>query len=346
MAFSHKIIEWYRSNKREMPWRANQDPYRIWLSEVILQQTRVAQGMPYFETFIEAYPKVSDLANASLDEVLKLWQGLGYYSRARNLHETAKTIRDRYSNAFPDNYEELLKLKGIGDYTASAIASICFNEPCAVVDGNVYRVLARYFGVATPINSSQGQREFKALAQACLEPKTAGTHNQALMEFGSLQCTPNKPDCINCPLHQECFAYGNNRVTDFPVKTSKTKVKKLHYNFIVFLDAQKHTIIEQRKADGIWKGLHQFPLLETPKKASQNEVISFASKYIQQEVKEEDISIWNTSPWIHKLSHRHLFTQFWIVSTEKHLKKGCAWEELNTFAVPVLIANFIDAFKI
>ncbi len=346
MAFSHKIIEWYQSNKREMPWRANQDPYRIWLSEVILQQTRVAQGLPYFEAFIEAYPTVSDLANASLDEVLKLWQGLGYYSRARNLHETAKTIKDKYSSTFPDNYRELIKLKGVGDYTASAIASICFNEACAVVDGNVYRVLARFFGVATPINSSQGQKEFKALAQACLYSKMAGTYNQALMEFGSLHCTPNKPDCIHCPLQQECFAYGSNRVADFPVKISKVSVKKQHYNFIVFLDSKKHTIIEQRKGSGIWEGLYQFPLLETSQKANQKEVIAFASQSLHQEVKEEQISTWNTSPWVHKLSHRHLITQFWIVSTEKHIKNGCAWEELNTFAVPVLIANFIDAFKI
>ena len=200
MSFCNLLESWYLSVNRDLPWRKNKNPYSVWLSEIILQQTRVAQGTAYYHKFLENFPTVADLANADESLVLKLWQGLGYYSRARNLHYSAKLIMEEYNGEFPSTYIELMKLKGVGDYTASAIASICFNEQTAVVDGNVYRVLARYFGISTPINSTQGIKEFKQLAQSLLETDNPGQYNQAIMDFGALQCTPQNPDCDTCPL--------------------------------------------------------------------------------------------------------------------------------------------------
>lgn len=353
MSFSSKIVEWYGFYKRDLPWRVDQNPYRVWLSEVILQQTRVAQGMPYYEKFIHAYPELQDLAKAPLDEVLKLWQGLGYYSRARNMHETAQFIHRHYPGTFPNSYSQLISLKGVGDYTASAIASICYNEPCAVVDGNVYRVLSRYFGIDTPINSTAGIKEFKALAQECLLADKAGTYNQALMEFGSLQCTPANPNCEECPLNMGCVAFRTSKVSVLPVKISKTKVKKVHYHFVVFKAPNEKTIVEQRTGKGVWKGLYQFPLIESSGMIEEAEVVDFVGQKKQQgillldeELTLEQISLWNPEPWIHKLSHRHISAHFWVISLEKPLKNGVAWKELDTFAVPVLIAKFFDAFKI
>jgi len=211
MSFSKKILQWYAQNKRDLPWRKTRDPYRIWLSEIMLQQTRVAQGIPYYHRFIKSFPKVEDLAAASEEEVLKLWQGLGYYSRARNLHATAKLISEEYQGKFPSTYKELIKLKGVGDYTASAIASICFDAPEAVVDGNVYRVLARYFGVNTPINSAAGISYFKELAQSVMDSAEIRDYNQGIMEFGAIQCAPKKPYCLHCPLNDSCLALQQNK---------------------------------------------------------------------------------------------------------------------------------------
>ena len=215
--FIDKLENWYATAQRDLPWRGTTDPYKVWLSEIILQQTRVVQGLPYYERFIAHFPTVVDLAEASEEEVLKLWQGLGYYSRAKNLHHTAQYITTELGGIFPQTYKELLKLKGIGDYTASAIASFCYNEPCPVVDGNVYRVLSRVFGLATPINSTQGAKEFKALAHECLDKANAGVYNQAIMEFGALQCTPQSPDCTSCVLRDHCWAFHHNKVNELPV---------------------------------------------------------------------------------------------------------------------------------
>ncbi len=215
MSFSNKILLWYAKNKRELPWRSTRDPYKIWLSEIMLQQTRVAQGTPYYLKFIENFPKVEDLANASEEQVLKLWQGLGYYSRARNLHFTAKVIANDFGGRFPSKYEELIKLKGIGDYTASAISSISFDEAQPVVDGNVYRVLARYFGVDIPINSSAGVKYFRKLAIEVMAPENIRDYNQGIMEFGAVQCTPQSPDCNQCPLNGSCVALQTGRAARF-----------------------------------------------------------------------------------------------------------------------------------
>ena len=230
MSFSKQLAQWYLQNKRDLPWRGSTNPYEIWLSEIILQQTRVDQGMGYYYKFIEHFPSVNHLAKASEDQVLKLWQGLGYYSRARNLHFSAKYIVNELNGEFPIGYTNILKLKGVGDYTASAIASICFNEPAAVVDGNVYRVLARYFGIFTPINSSKGIKEFKMLAQKLLNTEIPGTHNQAIMEFGARMCKPQNPDCEICPLNSSCVALEKKEIKMLPVKENKIKIKKRYFN--------------------------------------------------------------------------------------------------------------------
>ena len=246
MNFSNLLIQWYLHNKRDLPWRKTIDPYRIWLSEIILQQTRVDQGMAYYFKFIYNFPSVFDLAKASEEDVLKLWQGLGYYSRARNLHFSAKYIVNELKGTFPANYYNLIKLKGVGDYTASAIASICYNESTAVVDGNVYRVLARYFGINTPINTSKGIKKFKQLAQELIDSKNPGTYNQAAMELGATVCKPQKPLCNECVFNNSCVALSKNLISNLPVKVNKLKIKQRYFNYLVITTGNNKTRIEKR----------------------------------------------------------------------------------------------------
>ncbi|TAI47873.1 A/G-specific adenine glycosylase [Flagellimonas allohymeniacidonis] len=345
MSFSQKVLQWYQEHKRELPWRNTKDPYKIWLSEVILQQTRVVQGTPYYHKFVKAFPTVQDLANASEEKVLKLWQGLGYYSRARNLHATAKIVVTEYEGKFPDTYEGLKRLKGVGDYTASAIASISFGIPEPVVDGNVYRVLARYFGVEIPINSSQGIKYFKTLAREVMDRKNIRDYNQAIMEFGAIQCAPKKPYCLLCPLNDGCSALKENRVADLPVKLNKTKVKQRYFNYLVFLDPQMRTQLEQRKGKGIWQNLYQFPLVES-EKLIDGEELRTQIQALDLENQIKSISLRNKEPVVHKLSHQHLHTRFWMVELAKDLKEGISWKQTIDFPVPVLIADFIKTFKI
>lgn len=344
MNFSKEIILWYRQNKRDLPWRKTKDPYRIWLSEIMLQQTRVAQGLPYYEKFIEAFPTVFDLANAEETEVLKLWQGLGYYSRARNLHYTAKDIVENYNGIFPSTYKELLQLKGVGDYTASAIASICFNEVTPVVDGNVYRVLARYFNIDIPINSIEGVKVFKKLAQEVIDKEDPANFNQAIMEFGAVQCKPQSPYCIVCPLHTSCAGLEKQRVNSLPVKLRKTKVKNRWFNYLVVVSDEKETLLEQRKGKGIWQGLYQFPLLETSEPI-QN-IVSFEERIEKKiRIKKFSITPYNKEIKVHKLSHQHLHTTFWIVETKENLKNGIPLQTIEKYPVPILIGNFIEEFN-
>ncbi|ALM08705.1 adenine glycosylase [Sediminicola sp. YIK13] len=344
MSFSQKIIHWYSANKRSLPWRNTTDPYKIWLSEIMLQQTRVAQGMPYYERFIEHFPTVHDLANASEEEVLKLWQGLGYYSRARNLHATAKLISEKYNGQFPDNYKGLLALKGVGDYTASAIASFCFKEAQPVVDGNVYRVLSRYFGIDLPINSTEGIKYFKALALKLMDADQIADYNQGIMEFGALQCAPKNPYCLHCPLNDSCVALQKGKIDVLPVKLKKTKVKERFFNYLVVLDKDYTIEIRQRRGRGIWQNLYEFPLLETEREYSLEEITNTMDTVL--ELKEtSEIYQFNEKKIVHKLSHQHLHTKFWIVkSGEKH-RNGVSLEELKEYPVPVLIAEFINTFK-
>ena len=343
MKLSNKLISWYLENKREMPWRQTTDPYYIWLSEIILQQTRVAQGLPYYLKFTEAFPTVKDLADASEEEVLKLWQGLGYYSRGRNLHTAAKYIMEECNGVFPNTYKKLLTLKGVGDYTASAIASISFNEPTAVVDGNVYRVLSRLFGIETPINSTSGVKEFKELAQELIDPKQPADFNQAIMEFGAIQCKPQNPYCLHCIFNDSCIALQNNSINKLPVKLKKTKIKHRHLHYVVFRSKDEKTILHRRSGKGIWQGLYEFPVIEgvfedirfRESELFQETIAAYTVQHTQQ---------YNTKPIIHKLSHQHLHTTFWIIDVDQLPEDAIAITDIKSYPVPVLISNFIDTF--
>ncbi len=345
MKFSNTLIYWYLQNKRELPWRKSQNPYFVWLSEIMLQQTRVAQGMAYYLKFTEEFPTVFDLAKANESTVLKMWQGLGYYSRARNLHFTAKHVATQLNGKFPTTYKELVKLKGIGDYTASAIASICYNEPNAVVDGNVYRVLSRYFGIKTAINSSAGIREFKVLAQTLLDESQSGTYNQAIMDFGAMHCKPQNPLCETCPFTNSCVALENNLIKELPVKEKKNKIRNRYFNFLVIKTANNRTVLSERKGKGIWQGLYQFPLIESNNSIDKDALIA-SQEFINLFPDETTISLFNQKEIVHKLSHQHLYTQFWIVETKVLSKANIKWPEIEKYPVPVLIANFLEAYQL
>ncbi|NJB71193.1 A/G-specific adenine glycosylase [Saonia flava] len=345
MSFSEKIIAWYLLNKRDLPWRNTRNPYNIWLSEIMLQQTRIAQGTPYYHKFIDNFPTVEDLANANEQEVLKLWQGLGYYSRARNLHATAKKVVNDFDGEFPTTYKGLIKLRGVGDYTASAIASFCFNEPEPVLDGNVFRVLARYFGVAIPINSSKGSKYFKELAKEVMNIGNIRDYNQGIMEFGSIQCAPKNPKCSNCPLNDGCIALKEDKVHQLPVKLKKTKVKARYFNYLVLMDDDSSTSFIKRTGKGIWQNLFEFPLLETEKEINLEDLKNEISKVVELD-EVSNIYLYNEQPIIHKLSHQHLHTKFWILKTHAKIKEGIEFSKLDKYPAPVLIADFIKAFKI
>ncbi|WP_282017235.1 A/G-specific adenine glycosylase [Salegentibacter mishustinae] len=341
MVFSKVLIDWYLKNKRELPWRKTRDPYHIWLSEIMLQQTRIEQGLPYYQRFISAFPSVFDLAAAPQEKVLKLWQGLGYYSRARNLHESAKYVAEELNGVFPGSYKELKELKGVGDYTAAAIASICYNEPVAVVDGNVYRVLSRFFDIETPINSTAGIKEFKALASELLDEKDPSSFNQALMEFGALQCKPRNPLCETCPLSSGCLALQKNKIKDLPVKLKKTKVKKRYFNYLVVYSQENKTLLQQRTGKGIWNGLYEFPLIETEKPVSEGAFPSAEKINEILGVQELSLQLHNKKPVVHKLSHQHIYTHFWWVKAEDVGEEGIPVKNVKDYPVPVLIANFL-----
>lgn len=343
--FSKTLITWYLQNKRDLPWRGISDPYFIWLSEIILQQTRVAQGTPYYFAFTATFPTIQDLAKADEETVLKLWQGLGYYSRARNLHTAAKYVVNELNGVFPTTFSEILKLKGVGDYTASAIASICFKEPTAVVDGNVYRVLSRYFGIETPINTTAGIKEFKILAQQLLDPSQPSNHNQGMMEFGARHCSPKNPDCTTCVFNDGCVAFRKNSVGLLPVKLKKTKVKHRYFNFLVPITQNKMTLLQQREGKGIWQHLYQFPLIETVQEVDASKLFDEARfRSITQTWDMDSVSLYNEKAVIHKLSHQHLHTRFWIVLLNSEVDQMLTISEIKEKAVPVLIGNFIDKF--
>ena len=344
MVFSNTLTHWYLQNKRELPWRKSRDPYFIWLSEVMLQQTRVAQGLSYYLKFTTTFPTVFDLAKADESTVLKMWQGLGYYSRARNLHAAAKHIAFELNGEFPTSYLEIIKLKGIGDYTASAIASICFDEPTAVVDGNVYRVLSRYFGIHTSTNSSLGIKEFKALAQSLLDVTQPGNFNQAIMDFGALHCKPQNPLCESCPFADSCVAFEKKLTKVLPIKDKKIKVKKRYFNFLVIQTVDDKTILSERKGNGIWQGLYQFPLIETTQNISGEALIS-NEEFISLFPEKSSILLFNKKEIVHKLSHQHLYTQFWIVRPKTAFEANIDWADVENYPVPVLIANFLKDFK-
>ncbi|WP_111709057.1 A/G-specific adenine glycosylase [Lutibacter citreus] len=344
MNFSNRLVLWYLQNKRSLPWRTTNNPYYIWLSEIILQQTRVDQGTAYYLKFVKHFSTVQLLANSSEEQVLKLWQGLGYYSRARNLHYSAKYIVEELDGVFPDTYNNLIKLKGVGDYTASAIASICFNEATAVVDGNVYRVLSRYFGISTPINSTKGIKEFKSLAQELINSKDPGTHNQAIMEFGATMCKPQNPDCNICPLNNSCEALSKGIIKDLPVKEKKIKIRKRFFNYLVIHAPDNLTKMEKRNS-GIWLNMYEFPLVESEKPIDEKELINterFNDIFGKSNV---NLKLYKNNPKTHKLSHQHIYTKFWIINVDSNIKFDLSWDAIKKLPVPVLIDNFLNDYK-
>jgi len=343
--FSDPIYIWYTGNKRDLPWRKTTDPYKIWLSEIILQQTRVAQGLEYFDRFVENFPTISDLASSSEDEVLKLWQGLGYYSRARNLHFTAQYIQKKYNGIFPSDYLSILNLKGVGEYTASAIASIAFNLPYAVVDGNVFRLLSRYFGIEDPIDSSEGKKKFRTLASELIDKSNPGLYNQAVMEFGALQCVPVNPDCDNCPLVYSCYAFINKKVAALPVKKGKTKIRNRFFNYFV-LYTDDSVFLKKRTANDIWKNLFEFPLVETENQEAADSAISMFSTFFCKTAKM--LHIQTVSGWkVHLLSHQRIYYRFIELYTENEKEITSTLikvskKDIFNFAVPKLLENFIN----
>jgi A/G-specific adenine glycosylase len=342
MNFSKTLTTWYLENKRDLPWRKTTNPYLIWLSEIMLQQTRVAQGLPYYMAFTEEFPTVLDLANASEEKVLKLWQGLGYYSRARNLHATSKHIAGNLNGIFPQDYKNLLKLKGVGEYTAAAIASFSYNEVVPVVDGNVFRVLSRYYNIETDIASAKAKKEFTLLAQEVISKDNPALFNQAIMEFGALQCVPKNPNCNLCPLNTSCTALSLKKVNELPIKSKKAKAKNRFLNYLFILDDKNKTIINQRTAKGIWHNLYEFPLVETEILEPENTVLDLIQN------KFDDISeiiLMETETITHKLTHQHLYIKFWKVKRTSTLKNGLDFENLNKFPFPIVLHNFIENNK-
>ncbi len=345
--FSTALEKWYGLNARDLPWRNTPDPYSIWLSEVILQQTRVAQGMSYYLRFMELFPDVGQLASASEDEILKAWQGLGYYSRARNLHKAAKVIHEDLKGEFPLTAEKLQELPGIGTYTAAAIASIAYNEPVPVVDGNVYRVLSRYFGVATPIDSPAGKKEFADLAAQQLNRKRPGMHNQAIMDFGAIVCTPKMASCETCLLSLDCKAFKGNFVNDLPVKSRKTTVKELWLTYFYLIE-NGHTYIVRRDAEGIWKGLYDFPNEESNYPPNTEKTLdTFVTDYLATsgitEVVKHDVIH-------HQLTHRKIHATFISIYTdskptnipEEWLRISC--DRITKYGVSRLVEKFLEPF--
>ena len=322
--FALTLLKWFREHGRELPWRQTRDPYAIWLSEIILQQTQVKQGWDYWERFMRRWPTVEDLAGATEDEVLREWQGLGYYSRARNLHFAARQIVAL--GHFPDTLEGIKALKGVGDYTAAAIGSIAFGLPAAVVDGNVYRVLARHFGIDTPINTTDGKKTFAALAQELLPEGEASEYNQAIMDFGALQCTPASPNCAVCPLMESCEAFRTNRVQELPVKLKTLKVRERHLIY-VYVRCNGHTAIHRRGPGDIWQGLWEPWLVDS------EAAVPSAAILLRQHVK-------------HVLTHRVLYADFYLLEVNERLSlpDDYIWikeSELDDYAKPRLIENLI-----
>jgi A/G-specific adenine glycosylase len=340
MIFSNRLIQWYLIHKRDLPWRNTNDPYLIWLSEIMLQQTRVAQGLPYFLSFVNAFPKIQDLASASEEEVLKLWQGLGYYSRARNLHATAKIVTFVHNGSFPNNYKDLILLKGVGAYTAAAIASFAFDEAVPVVDGNVYRVLSRFFDVKTDIASHKAVSEFKLLAETLMPKENPALFNQAIMEFGALQCVPKNPNCEQCIFNDSCLAYKNNEVSLLPIKTKKNKPIDRYFNYFILKDPQGHSLV-QKRTQGIWKNLYEFPLLETLLEATSTEIDNFLFNLLDPNI-EISLMRLHQMPILHKLTHQNLHINFWKVDVHQNITEGMPLELILEKPLPIVINNFIE----
>jgi A/G-specific adenine glycosylase len=341
---SEHLIKWYQKYHRHLPWRDTKDAYKIWISEIILQQTRVDQGLPYYNRYVTDYPNVKSFAAAKEDEILKRWQGLGYYSRARNMHFTAKMIVHQFNATFPADYKLLLSLKGVGPYTASAIASIAFNLPHAVVDGNVYRVLSRLFGIAVPVDSNEAIKLFAEKAASLLDVSQPGTHNQAIMELGALICKPANPLCLECPINAYCFAYGKNLQDTLPVKTKKLKIRSRYFNYFL-LKHQESVYVNKRPSGDIWQHLYDLPLIESTVAMEPSQIMK--TREWEQLFGKTHVHIDSVSkPQVHKLSHQHIHTRFYVITVDANGKEGnyhsytmVKTADLLHYAVPKPIEN-------
>lgn len=334
---SSPLLAWYQKNKRDLPWRHTKDPYKIWLCEIIMQQTRVAQGLTYYNRFVETFPTPAALAAATQDQVLKLWQGLGYYSRARNLHAAAKSMHGK----FPPTYSGVRALKGVGDYTASAICSIAYNMPYAVVDGNVYRVLSRVFAIATPIDSTEGKKEFSALAQQLLDKKNPGDYNQAIMDLGALVCTPQTPQCGRCPLAKVCQARKTGTQENFPVKAQKTKISTRYFHYI-YVEQGEFTWLHQRGPGDVWQNLYEVPLIETA-----DGKLSLKDPRLKKWFGVERLKPVQTKPVKHVLSHRIIYAYIYKVTVPPVRKVPDGFikipqKDLPKYAVSRLVQKLLE----
>ncbi|MBB3699616.1 A/G-specific adenine glycosylase [Flammeovirga yaeyamensis] len=346
MDFASSLINWYESNKRDLPWRHTQDPYKIWLSEIILQQTRVQQGLPYYEKFVANFPTVKDFAEADIDKILHLWQGLGYYSRGRNMHVAANQVMDEWNGKFPDNYKDLLTLKGVGNYTAAAIASFAFREKVATVDGNVYRVLSRVFDIDEDIASGKGQKVFTEVANQLISEDKPDIFNQALMEFGAMHCTPKKPNCETCPFVQSCESRLHQNIDQRPVKLKKTKVTNQYIKYFLIEQNGKY-LMKKRQEGDIWAGLFDFPQVissEKDQKLSNGIIIENTGL----DLNTNDI-FFSSEPIKHLLSHRRLFIEFFHVKlqalletqSEQHHYSWMDIDEIQSVGKPIILENYL-----
>lgn len=347
MDFKNILLAWYRENRRELPWRETSNPYFIWISEIILQQTRVVQGIGYYYRFVESFPTIDALARADEDEVLKVWQGLGYYTRARNLHAAAKLIVEKYDGVIPESYEKLLKIKGIGPYSAGAIASFAFKRPVPAIDGNVYRIIARVFGLFASPYTAKGKGEFFSLVSDLMDKKSPDSFNQALLDFGALQCVPQSPKCSICQFVSYCYAYRNNMIASLPVKAKKIVPKNRYFTYLL-IRFNEYTFISKRKSNDIWHSLYEFPLIETDKLPLPEDLVNI--KEWKQLLEGSNASIvYFSSPVKHQLSHQTILSQYVIVdisevteklkNSYKCVKRG----SVSNYSTPKLIDNFLAA---
>lgn len=347
MTFGSKIISWYEVNKRDLPWRHTRNPYLIWLSEIIMQQTRIEQGLSYYNRFAERFPDVHSLASADIDEILKLWQGLGYYSRARNLHAASKQVIEEFHGEFPPDFEQLKSLKGVGEYTASAISSFAFDHPHPVVDGNVFRLLSRYLGIFTPVDTGDGKKEFLLAAKKLIKGFEPAVYNQAIMEFGSVQCKPANPDCSNCVLNASCEAFRKKSVSSLPVKKGKTKTRNRYFNYLVIRDDDSFFIRKRTEKD-IWQGLHDFPVIETSERSDGDSVMG-TEEWKRTFGDKKTVLKGISREYKHVLSHQLIHARFYEIDPGKKFFTEPApdWKRVSNttvvgFAVPRLIEMYLE----
>lgn len=347
--FATSLLSWHAQIDRKLPWKDSNDPYKIWLSEIIMQQTRVAQGTPYYLKFIEAFPTIVDLANAEEGQVMKLWQGLGYYSRARNLHYTAKTVRDQYQGVFPNKYDDILALKGIGKYTAAAISSFAFGNEYPVVDGNVIRLISRFFGITEAIDTTPGLKKIHSLAEKLIQGSNPAHYNQAIMDFGALVCTPKSPNCQQCPFQDNCLAYKNDQIAIIPFKSKKIKKKTRYFHFLQITDQEGNTLLNYRAKKDIWQSLYDFPLIEND--SAETILISQIKDFLINNFGCSIIDLKQpTKVYKHILSHQTLFGQFYKIQVDEITKDTNPFirikiEDMESYAFPVLISNYLKEEK-